>query len=204
MIVCVCHGILQIPVPSFSNFHFVHAAAERTGRLPWQQHIGDPYSVINIFTRRQTENVRTQHRQTEEWKYDDDFSECASESDVQREVKEDEDSVSDKSESDLGSTTSLIRDITESKVIAGETNSGKQEERRVEKDEVSGQGVVTSESDEQDMTLLVHQRHTLSDSDISMSPQLHPTDPAAAGDLAMEYERSTGDYEKSHTVSLSM
>ena len=142
--------------------------------LPWQQHKGDRYSVINIFTRRQTENASARQTSNEMWKYEDDFSEYVTESAGLVEERRDDNEMRNESESDIGSTHSLIQDETteilrEPEKAQEEGMTGQGEETSV----ISSRSSFTSESDEQN-TLLIDQDHMETSSDVS--PQVHVSD----------------------------
>ncbi|XP_062504908.1 centrosome-associated protein 350-like isoform X2 [Corticium candelabrum] len=151
-----------------------YRSPKQTGVLPWQQHKGDRYSVINIFTRRQTENASARQTSNEMWKYEDDFSEYVTESAGLVEERRDDNEMRNESESDIGSTHSLIQDETteilrEPEKAQEEGMTGQGEETSV----ISSRSSFTSESDEQN-TLLIDQDHMETSSDVS--PQVHVSD----------------------------
>ena len=186
---------------------FCSLESGHTRKLPWLQHGGDPYSVINIFTRRQTGNVTKGFSQTEEWKHDDDDDDDTSsvtESARQEDLKENEHSLSDEIGSEIGSTHSLIQDITVSKVIAREPETVTEKDTQGEKQERHGQISTTPTNDELDVaSLLVDQSHLGTDLYIGGTPQLYPSDPVAASGLTAEAEADTaGGYRIPDMVRL--
>jgi centrosomal protein CEP350 len=165
--------------------------SEYTSTLPWQQHGGDPYSVINIFTRKQTGNVTKGFSQKEEQKDDIEDDSTITESSRQEDQEEAELSLSDEIGSEIGSTHSLTQDISLSKVIVKKPEIT-QKETQVR----NGWIPPTLISEERDVgSLLVDQSLLGTDLDVGAAVQLHPSESVAATVLTAKAETtSAGDF----------